>query len=217
MAPADDAALSGLARAAADWDRLDSGLDSRTRVRLAARLGDFRAAGPGTERRAEAAEAVLRLLDEAEGGAGSRLAGAAVAPAGFTAEDLAVLVLDGHRMVGPVLGAVRERLLAAPAFTAPRGSPGPGDPYDARLIRLRAAGGGIILPAFQFRGPTDAWPAVLSVNELLDAPRDPWGVADWWLSPNGWLGTAPASLLGSGRDAELTDAASYLMEPVDLS
>lgn len=218
MTAADDGSpLDGLARAAADWDRLEGLLDPGQRALLAAHLTAFRAAGPGTARRAAAAGAALRLLDGGAAADGSRLAGTAPGPvpAGFTAQDLAVLVLDGHRMVGPVLGAVRERLLAAPALTAPAGDRA--DPYDARLVRLRGAGGAILLPAFQFRSPPQAWPTVLTVNEALDSVRDPWGAADWWLSPNAWLGAAPASLLGSGRDAELPLVASYLTDPTHVS
>ncbi|MER6237837.1 hypothetical protein ABT185_17535 [Streptomyces clavifer] len=208
MAAADGGApLDALARAAADWDRLEGRLTPDGRDRLAACLTEFRAAGPGTARRTAAAASALRLLGGEAGPEGSRLAGAPPAPPGFTAEDLAVLVLDGHRMVGPVLGAVRDRLLAAPAVPAT----GPADPYDARLIRLRGAGGLVTLPAFQFRSPPDAWPSVLTVNEVLDAARDPWGAADWWLSPNAWLGTAPASLLGGDRDGELPAVAGHVL------
>lgn len=210
---ADGASLDGLARAAADWGRLEGLLDPAERALLAAHLTAFRAAAPGTAHRAAAAGAALLLLDGGAAAGGSRLAGGAPGPvpAGYTAQDLAVLVLDGHRMVGPVLGAVRERLLAAPALAAPP-QDGP-DPYDARLVRLRGAGGTVLLPAFQFRSPPRPWPVVLAVNEALDAASDPWGAADWWLSPNAWLAAAPASLLGSAREAELPLVAFHLTNP----
>lgn len=212
--------LDALARAAADWDRLEGRLAPRDRDRLAARMTEFRTAGPGSAQRTAAATAAVRLLGPETETGGSRLVDAPPAPAGFTADDLAVLVLDGHRMVGPVLGAVRERLLAAPAVRVGREpSRGGADPYDGgadsydgRLIRLRAAGGLVTLPAFQFRDPPEAWPTVLTVNEVLDAARDPWGAADWWLSPNAWLGAAPASLLGGDRDGELPAVAAYLTD-----
>lgn len=209
----DGACLDGLARAAADWDRLEGLLDPAERASLAVHLTAFRAAAPGTAHRTAAARAALRLLGGGAVADGSRLAGAAPGPvpAGFTAQDLAVLVLDGHRMVGPVLGAVRDRLLAAPALTAPP-EEGP-DAHDPRLVRLRGVGGAVLLPAFQFRSPRQPWPVVLAVNEVLDAARDPWGAADWWLSPNAWLTAAPASLLGSGREAELPLVASHLTDP----
>lgn len=206
----------GLARAAADWPTLKDRLDPAALRALAGHLAEFRNAGPGTPRGTAAASAALRLLDRPPEEAGARFAGETFAPAGFTADDLAVLVLDGHGMVGPVLGAVRDRLLAAPALDEPdgEGDGGPGgSAFDARLIRLPGAGGRRRCPAFQFREAPQAWPVVLVVNGMLDSGRDPWGAADWWLSPNTWLrGSSPASLLGSGRDAQLTEAAAYLTE-----
>ncbi|WP_236710879.1 hypothetical protein [Streptomyces sp. 150FB] len=206
----------GLARAAADWPTLKDRLDPAALSALAGHLTEFRNAGPGTPRRTAAAAAALRLLDRSSEEAGARFAGETFAPAGFTPDDLAVLVLDGHRMVGPVLGAVRERLLAAPALDEPDGTAGggpDGSAFDVRLIRLPGAGGRGRCPAFQFREAPEAWPVVLVVNEMLDSGRDPWGAADWWLSANTWLRkSSPASLLGSGQDAQLAEAAAYLTE-----
>ena len=121
-------------------------------------------------------------------------------------------LLDGHAMVGPVLGQVRERLLAAPALDCGTVRGHGGDPYHPRLIRLLGRGGAIRLPRFQFSRGADPWPAVLEVNGVLDAAGDPWGAADWWLSPNAWLGDVPERLLGAGRDGRLTAAAEYLAE-----
>jgi hypothetical protein len=40
------------------------------------------------------------------------------------------------------------------------------------------------------------------INGMLGAGADPVGVADWWLSKNGWLDAQPSLLLGLGRDAD---------------
>ncbi|MFD8790131.1 hypothetical protein, partial [Streptomyces vinaceus] len=143
---------------------------------------------------------------------------AADAPAadhlGFTADDLAVLVLDGHRMVGPVLGEVRDRLLAAPALGDAEVLEAGSDPYAPYLIRLPAPGGLIRLPVFQFTAGGRVRPAVREVNLLLGAAEDPWGAADWWLSPNAWLAgnSAPVALLGSPDEQRLAGTAAFLAE-----
>ena len=55
-------------------------------------------------------------------------------------------------------------------------------------------------PQFQF---DEAWSdihrVVSDVNVRLDAARDPWGVASWWLTPHVRLGARPADLAGVDR------------------
>ncbi|MFF8383833.1 hypothetical protein [Streptomyces kanasensis] len=151
-----------------------------------------------------------------EGGPGAPGAGTgtpySASYAGFRAVDLAALVLDGTRMVGPVLGPVRDRLLAVPALSEDAVRERGGDPYGPGLVRLRGAGGAVRLPRFQFAGDALPWPVVLEVNRLLDADDDPWAAADWWLSRNAWLAAPPAALLGTGRDGTLVDAARALVD-----
>ncbi|MEU6761294.1 hypothetical protein ABZ916_02110 [Streptomyces sp. NPDC046853] len=215
-----------LAAAAALWDRIAERLDQPLRDRLAALLGVVRAPDADESARREAADRAAGLLRERlpeEFGAGgeARLtldAGPADAVGddlgyqGFRFEDLAVLLIDGHRMVGPVLGPVRERLLAAPALDADTVLRHGGNPFAPELIRLPGAGGLPRLPRFQFSEDAMPWLVVLEVNAVLAADRDPWGAADWWLSANAWLGTPPAQLLGAGRDRQLADTARFLME-----
>lgn len=131
---------------------------------------------------------------------------------GFAAEDLAVLLVDGHRMVGPVLGPVRARLLAEPALDAGTVLEHGSDPFAPDLIRLPGVGGQLRLPRFQFTEDVRPRPVVREVNALLAADRDPWGAADWWLSANAWLGTSPVRLLGTGGDRRLVDVAGFLLE-----
>jgi hypothetical protein len=87
---------------------------------------------------------------------------------------------------------------------------GPDRTADDGLIRLPRPDGSRQLPLFQF---DDAlWPhdLVVRVNRLLDAEDDPWGVADWWVSPHAVLVDPPATLLGTAREAEIWAAASAL-------
>ncbi|MEU5000829.1 hypothetical protein [Streptomyces sp. NPDC021622] len=215
-----------LAAAAALWDRIADRLDQPLRDRLAAYLDVVRGRGADQDARRDAADRAAALLRERlpeEFGTGgeARLAldagpegvtGEDLSYQGFRVEDLAVLLIDGHRMVGPVLGPVRERLLAAPALDADTVLRHGGNPFAPELIRLPGAGGLPRLPSFQFSEDAMPWLVVLEVNTLLAADRDPWGAADWWLSANAWLGTPPALLLGSGRDRQLADTARFLME-----
>ncbi|WP_329401475.1 hypothetical protein [Streptomyces melanogenes] len=213
-----------LAAAAAEWDTVGPRLDADVREELAVLLARVRAAArleadpTGT---AERAVELLRTRLPDRFGPG-RFAPTTFRPAtdddldasylGFRAEDLAVLLLDGHRMVGPVLGAVRERLLAAPAVDGDTVLRAGGDPYAPGLVRLRGEGGVLRLPAFQFSEGTLPWLTVLEVNEVLRADTDPWGAADWWLSENAWLGTEPVRLLGTPDDRRLAATARHLVE-----
>ncbi|MEU8732328.1 hypothetical protein ACJ7VE_22715 [Streptomyces sp. PB17] len=211
-----------LAAAAARWDRLSERLGPEVRARLAELLTVARAPEQDEQARGAAHRAARLLrerLPEEFGEAGpARLvavhetAGGPPTVEGFATEDLAVLLIDGHRMVGPLLRPVRERLLAEPALDPETVERHGGSPYAPDLIRLRGTGGRLRLPRFQFSEDALPWLAVLEVNALLDADHDPWGAADWWLSANAWLGTSPVRLLGTGRDAQLVETARFLME-----
>jgi hypothetical protein len=127
-----------------------------------------------------------------------------------------------HTFWGPVLSRIRgvnltgefltpESLLAdihASLLQAPAYQPDEVlDGHDPQLVRLSAADGAPRVPAFQFDVDGLARPVVLLINRLLDSDDDPWGVADWWLGGNAWLGRAPADLLDSDRDDDLVAAA----------
>ncbi|MFJ8694348.1 hypothetical protein [Streptomyces roseolilacinus] len=220
-----------LARAAAAWDVLEPRLDPEAVRRLRDALRRLRDGAEGLDgaggweaARDAAGDAARVLVDALGDGEGARFVAAppataaspvsphAAAYAGFRAVDLAVLVLDGTRMVGPVLGPVRDRLLAVPALSEDAVRRRGGDPYASGLIRLRGAGGAVRLPRFQFSGGGLPWPVVLEVNALLGADEDPWGAADWWLAGNAWLAASPAALLGAGRDDDLVGAARALVD-----
>ncbi|MFD8012220.1 hypothetical protein [Streptomyces sp. NPDC058955] len=223
-------ALTTLAAAAADWDRLAPLLPPPARSELRDRLAELRAAAdaPATAESA-AADAVRVLLGALPDPESARLrrhgapdadgarftAHGGTPPSarvhGYAALDLCLLVVDGNPMVGPLLGPVRDRLLAAPAQPADPGA-GSRSALHPGLIVLTRPDGGRQVPAFQYASGVRPWAVVLEVNALLGAATDPWGAADWWLSANAWTGGAPAALLGRGRDPELTGAARTLGE-----
>ncbi|WP_457307215.1 hypothetical protein, partial [Polaromonas sp. P5_E6] len=156
-----------LAAAAAQWERISGQLGPEPRERLAALLGrmrrDARDQQSGRRRYEAALGAVELLADGLPELFGSEqqarltlmeaVPDAGVEEAthlGFSAEDLAVLLIDGHRMVGPLLGPVRERALAAAALDVETVFLAGTDPYAPGLIRLSGRGGAVRLPAFQF-------------------------------------------------------------------
>ena len=202
-----------LAACAAQWNSYRILLGpAATRV-LGQRLAELRTAGG--DRDAAADRAARTLLDALppdaaaalrEDGAQARFTGppSTVLHQGYGVQDLCMIVLDGNPMVGPVYGPVRERLLSEPAAAWHEG----GDPL---LIVLSGDDGRRRVPLFQFEAGTMPWQAVLDVNSVLRADLDPWGAADWWLSPGTWWQGTPATLLGQGRDAELCGAAHALV------
>jgi hypothetical protein len=88
-------------------------------------------------------------------------------------------------------------------------------PERADLIRLSSANQHVLLPAFQFAPDGQPVPVVEAINKLLDAESDPWGVTDWWLGENAWLGGVPAELIGKVADADLMRAAAAAIPPDD--
>jgi hypothetical protein len=98
-------------------------------------------------------------------------------------------------------------LLAAPAADLAEIRQHGLDPADPGLIRIGRPAGDARWPRFQFDPSGQPRAVVTQINLLLDADRDPWGVADWWLGPNAWLDATPADLLGQADDGRLVDAA----------
>lgn len=111
------------------------------------------------------------------------------------------------------LGASREArlskvdLLEAPSYSAEEVRGLGEDPGQPGLLGLPRSDGRRRLPAFQFTSAGTVPGVVKEINVLLRAATDPWGVADWWLRGNSWLGGAPAELVGVVPDRELMDAA----------
>ncbi len=115
--------------------------------------------------------------------------------------------IDDPAPGGGILRDVADRLLRAAALSEAELRGLGLDPGDPGLIRLTRPDGSYQWPAFQF-GPHGSMPDVVrGINLLLGARADPLGVADWWLSRNGWLGDAPYRLIGEIPDDLLLQAA----------
>ncbi|MCK5798616.1 MAG: hypothetical protein KAI47_15595 [Deltaproteobacteria bacterium] len=73
-----------------------------------------------------------------------------------------------------------------------------------------------LYPAFQFDIPKRALFAVVEqVNKLLQANRDPWGVASWWTTPSERLrGQCPYELLGTHDEPKILQLAEAELEPI---
>jgi hypothetical protein len=108
---------------------------------------------------------------------------------------------------------IKDRLLSAPAFSEDEVRDRGQDPWQQHLIRLPREDETVQLPQFQFGEDGQPRAVVLTVNELLLAEDDPWGVADWWLRRNAWIADAvPAELLGGPSEYALEDLARAVRE-----
>jgi hypothetical protein len=112
-----------------------------------------------------------------------------------------------------ILAGIAGRLLRAPALTADEVRRRGADPGDPGLLRLDRPDGGQQWPSFQFAA-YGAFPVVRTVNLMLDAETDPFGVADWWLGGNAWLDGRPSDLIGAVPDEQLLRAARAVTEEV---
>lgn len=118
---------------------------------------------------------------------------------------------------------LREEMLDAAAVSRLLGSRSENLRQYANALRRRGDLIGIphrnryLYPAFQI--DVDARridPLVQTINRLLGADEDPWGVASWWLSPNERLeGETPRDALSRPRQrGRLPAIAEALVEPV---
>ena len=122
---------------------------------------------------------------------------------------------DARRAVERVFGelaeqsrlrtAARATILAEPMCTekdaaAALGIDQPGAVESLRVSSLLLAipsDGGYLYPRFQFDTQRRAIHDTASeVNQLLEAHKNPWSVASWWLFSNDRVGARPADLLG---------------------
>lgn len=195
-------------------------------VRETARLTAAAAAGSGDAREARAAVLRLTMLladrlpaahpVSAAISGGTRLAGT-TSGMGEIAAALGVIVgLTAVAQGGPDGDPAHfaddpddplGHLLTARALTGQQVRDGGADPGLPGLIRLAPPDGTPRIPAFQLSQAGQPIPVVLTINHLLGADDDPFGVADWWLGRNAWLDAVPADLLGQVDDALLVRAA----------
>ena len=76
-------------------------------------------------------------------------------------------------------------------------------------------GRGYVYPEFQFdHERRSIYLEVRTVNELLGAAGDPWGVASWWISTHARLGARPLELVGTDRSDDLLAVAGAATELV---
>lgn len=124
-------------------------------------------------------------------------------------EALLGQVVPDHRL--PTMEEVRrgasEWLLAEHAFSEAEVRERGQNPEDPALIQLDREDGMRQWPAFQFGHTGQPLELVRRINQILDAPDDPWGAADWWLGGHVWLAGVPAQLIGQVDDQDLIDAA----------
>lgn len=167
------------------------GEDEESRTRAATRLMEYVAPA------LPASHPVRRALAREENKSGT----------GVLELDWDVALRDLLERIGP-----EDWILAAPAVSESEVRRAGADPRDPGLIRLSPPGGAIRLPAFQFDPDGRPHRVVTEVNRMLDAEDDPWGVADWWLGVNAWIGDIPAESIGQVADEVLISAARALFE-----
>ena len=72
-----------------------------------------------------------------------------------------------------------------------------------------------LYPAFQFDvRRRSVFAEVETVNRMLNAADDPWGVASWWIGQHDRLDARPMDLVGHGRVDDLVVVAEAVLEPV---
>jgi hypothetical protein len=203
------------------WDDVVSRLDTQRRQELRDLVADL--GGPGHQRAvAQLADLLVEELPPDHPVRRALAQGYLFAPP--TAPDWTELRVsleglvwppeDGAGADEPVLAAVLDRLLRAPALTEDEVRRRGADPADPDLIRLDRRAGGRQWPEFQFAPGAGPLAVVRVVNGLLDAEGDPVGAADWWLSRNAWLDGQPSLLIGVVPDDFLLRAARALSAEV---
>ncbi|MFC5187897.1 hypothetical protein [Actinomadura harenae] len=123
------------------------------------------------------------------------------------ARELLAALDAGPPTTAEIIAMARSRLLEEPARAIAAAQPG--------LLVLTAPDGSRRAPEFQFDRDGAVRPVAAEINRVLGADRDPWGVADWWLSPDSALGgRVPARLIGVVPDELLARQARALLEEI---
>ena len=203
-------------------DQLDARLASAERLSGAAaerilQIVLFRAFGPVPDHVAAELASALRVAGGTADDVSRAIAGE---PKLLTARD----VLDDARLEGeaarwvldePVLDATEaSKLLGSRARKNAR--------QHANKLRQQGSllgvphGNGYLYPAFQIDARRRRiHPAVEQVNAALDAARDPWGVASWWVTPKERLGgRRPCDLVGGDDESSLLPLAEAETAPI---
>lgn len=137
------------------------------------------------------------------------------------------LSADDVLRIGRVRGQAEAAILETPMLTAAEvgrvlGSKSKNPREFARGLRERGdvvalrSGSRYLFPAFQFcEARHEVWPIAAEVNRALGAHDDPWGVASFWLTRDGYLDSSPADLVEvRARADDIRKAAAREMAPV---
>lgn len=137
------------------------------------------------------------------------------------ADEVADSVLRQARIAGEAMASIWEYPMLESRAAAVALGAKPGNREKVRTYRGRSwllglpRGRGYVYPWFQFDPESlELFSEVRSVNESLEAAKDPWGVASWWVTVNDRLGCRPVELVGTERASEVVHAAEALVEPV---
>ncbi len=138
-------------------------------------------------------------------------------------DQLADSSLRQARIAGEALATIwQEELLTSPEVARRLGAK-PSNRQKVNGLRRRSillglprdGGKRYLFPAFQIDpARQEIHPEVKEVNQLLDAAADPWGVASWWVSADGGLGSRPMDAVGTPEAAAMIQAAESLIEPI---
>jgi hypothetical protein len=182
------------------------------------RTGEGAAPEPGVLQLESALESALEQLD--------RLEELALPPAEERAAEAMRPPPRDAALAAAVRGDAERQVLELPMVGAGEAAEllgaKPSNREKVRLLRVE----GVLLglprssrelthyryPTFQFEASRHTVNAtVAQVNKLLGAVEDPWGVASWWVAPNGWLGEAPYRCLAE-RAHDVVSAAEAAVE-----
>lgn len=205
-------------------DALDTATDDFERERALVRLvAEVVPTLPSSRRHWVSVLALLRSMQVAEG-LSEELAG----EPRLVVDEIELPRLDDAAVLAEsaLRAGVRARVFESELLTAPVVSRllGSTSKNPRQLANSRRTSGRLLgvphrnqylYPSFQIDVEHGrVYEAVEQVNLLLDAVEDPWGVASWWLAPNGRLGGAvPADLLGDAkREADVVALAASLPE-----
>ena len=125
------------------------------------------------------------------------------------------------QLQGEAIHTVWQEPMLKPGAAAESLGAKPTNREKVRRLRMRSALLGLphdhafLYPAFQFDVRRRCvFSEVETVNRMLNAADDPWGVASWWIGQHDRLGAQPMDLVGHGRVDDLVAVAEAVLEPV---
>ncbi len=138
-------------------------------------------------------------------------------------DQLADDSLKQARIAGEAISIIWDEELLTSSEVARRLGASPSNREKVSVNRRRSlllglprdGGKRYLFPSFQIDAARQQiFPEVREVNRLLEASADPWGVASWWVTMNGRLGSKPMDLVGTTQAQALVEAAKAVIEPL---